>query len=161
MPRWLRIVGAALVVSGAAACGALGGESPPRDGLEPDTARFTFGQRTVEIPLDACGQEDDTVLMAGSRGAMVLQVEADVGDDGLARTGVTMDLGAGQIWGAFGDDMRRPPAGSLHEVRTEGDRLIVDATWAALDGDLREAPSAQTTEGRLVARCPEPDDDVA
>ena len=160
MPRWLRIVGAALATA-AAGCGALGGDEAPRDGLAPDTARFTYGDRTVEIPLHACGQEDDTVLMAGARGATVLQVEADVGEGGLARTGVTVEMGAGEIWGAFGPDMQRPPAGTVREVRTEGDRLVVEATWAFHDGDLRATAPGQTTEGRLVARCPEPDDDVS
>jgi hypothetical protein len=155
-----RLLLAVMMVVASAGCG-LRQSSEPRDGLKPDTARFAYGDRQVDIPLVACGRDGDVVMLGGSRGTMVLQAAADVGEGGTARTGVTLDLGAGEIWGAFGDDMQRPPAVSLHEVRTEGDRLIVDATWAALDGELRETPSAQTTEGRLVARCPAPDDDVA
>ena len=154
--RSVRIVAVVLAVG--AACGGSGG---PRDGLEADTARFTYDSRTVEVPLTACGQDGDTVLMAGTQGAVVLQVEADVGDGGTARTGVTVDMGGGEIWGAFGTDMRRAAAGTISEVRAEGDRLIVEGTWAFLDGDLQPTPAGPTAEGRLVARCPEPDQNAA
>ena len=155
--RLLLAVTMVVMVVASAGCG-LRQSSEPRDGLEPDTARFVYGGRTVDIPLVACGRDGDIVVLGGTRGSVVLQAAADVSDGGTARTGATLDLGAGEIWGAFGSDMPRSPAGTVREARVEGDRLIIDATWAALDGDLAAVPGGQTIEGRLTARCPEADD---
>jgi len=46
----------------------------PRNGLDADTARFTYGDRSVEVPLTACGREGDRVVAAGTIGGTVLQV---------------------------------------------------------------------------------------
>jgi len=152
-----RLLLAAMMVVAAAGCGLRPG-SEPRDGLKPDTARFAYGDRTVDVPLVACGRDGDVVTLGGTRGAVVLQAAADVSEGGTARTGATLDLGQGEIWGAFGADMPRPPAGTVHEAKVEGDRLIVDATWAALDDQMGPVSGGQTIDGRLTARCPETDD---
>jgi hypothetical protein len=138
----------------------------PRDGLAPDTARVSYGARRVEVPLTACGREGDIVVLGGATGGgVVLQAEADVGDGGSDRTGVTVDLVDEGILGAFGADMALGPAGEISAVRVEGDRLIVEGTWVWLDEQLRPgvSPSDQPGEidGKLVARCPEPVDEVA
>ena len=140
-----------------AACGRGGDE--PRDGLDPDTARFTYGDRSVEVPLTACGRQGDVVVLAGTTGNVVLQATADLGTGGADRTGVTADLGNEGILGAFGADLPRGPAGAVTDVRTEGDRLIVEGRWTTLDGELRPqvAPTDQHLDGRMVARCPETD----
>jgi hypothetical protein len=157
-----RILAVMMVVTvvASAGCGLRQG-SEPRDGLKPDTARFAYGDRRVEVPLVACGRDGDVVTLGGTRGSVVLQAAADVSDGGTARTGVTLDLGQGEIWGAFGQDMPRAAAGTVREAKVEGDRLVVDATWAALDDQLAPVPGGQTVEGRLTARCPATDDDVA
>jgi hypothetical protein len=54
--------------------------------------------------------------------------------------------------------MPRAAAGTISEAKVEGDRLIVDATWAALDDNLAAVPGGQTIEGRLTARCPDAGD---
>ena len=93
--------------------------------------------------------------MAGRRGTVVVQAAADLGDDRLDRTGVTADLGAAGILGAFGAELDRGPAGEISDVRTDGDRLIVDGTWVSLDAELE--PTEETSagvEGELRARCP-------
>ena len=146
-----------VVVAATTGCG-LRAHHEPRDGLKPDTARFAYGGRQVDVPLVACGRDGDVVTLGGTRGAVVLQAAADVGDGGTARTGVTLDLGQGEIWGAFGEEMPRAAAGTVRDAKVEGDRLIVDATWAALDDNLAAVPGGQTVEGRLTARCPEADD---
>jgi hypothetical protein len=135
----------------------------PRDGLSADTARFTYGDRSVEVPLTACGREGDVVVLAGRSGAVVLQAQANLGDGGFDRTGVTADLGAEGIVGAFGAGMSHGPAGEITDVRVEGDRLIVEATWVPLDDELRptSAPPSGGSDGRLVARCPDDEGDVA
>ena len=139
------------------ACGAGGDE--PRDGLDADTARFTYGDRSVEVPLTACGREGDTVVLAGTTGRVVLQASADLGEGGFDRTGVTADLGDDGIFGAFGADMPQGPAGEITNVRAEGDRLVVEGRWTTFDGELRPqpTPAADQVEGRMVARCPETD----
>src|SRR4029453_5343345 len=78
-----------------------GGNEEPSDGLAPATARFTYGGRPVEGPPTPCGRDPDrdVVLLAGRRGAVVVQAAADLGDDGFDRTGVTADLGAGGLPG--------------------------------------------------------------
>jgi hypothetical protein len=156
----------------AAACGWGGTErDEPRDGLAPDTARFTYGERQVEVSLTSCGHDQDegVVLLAGRRGAVVLQAAADLGDDGADRTGVTADLGTAGILGAFGADLEQGPAGAITEVRTDGDRLIVEGEWVPLDGELEPLPEGSgptggsaagsagggPVTGELRARCPE------
>jgi len=145
-----------LVVAG---CGS-GGAEAPRDGLAPDTARFTYGDRRAEVPLTACGREGDVVLLAGARRAIVVQAQVDLGDGGADRSGVTADLGDAEgIMGAFGAELEPGPAGEITDVRVDGDRVIVDGRWARFDGDLnpRPTPPDQLIDGRLVARCPETD----
>jgi hypothetical protein len=152
----------ALVVVAVAGCSR--GTEAPRDGLAVDTARFTYGERTAEVPLTDCGRDGDVVVLAGIRDSVVVQAEADLGDGGFDRTGVTADLGDDGIMGAFGADMEHGPAGEVTDVRVEGDRLIVEGTWVVLDDQMVATPGAAGgggIEGRLVARCPEADDDVA
>jgi hypothetical protein len=138
-----------------------GRNDEPTDGLAPDTARFTYGDRQVEVPLTACGRDEheNVVLLAGRRGAVVVQAAADLGDDGLDRTAVTADLGTAGIVGAFGSELEQGPAGEISDVRIDGDRLIVEGTWVALDAELEPAagPSASGVEGELRARCPAED----
>ena len=161
--RGPRSTAVSVVVLLAVAGGCGRGTDAPRDGLESDTARFTYGGRTAEVPLTACGREDDVVVLAGIRDDIVIQAEADLGEGGFDRTGVTADLGGDGVMGAFGADMEHGPAGELSDVRVEGDRLIVEGTWVAFDEDLVADPAAVGggIEGRLVARCPENEDDVA
>jgi hypothetical protein len=157
----LTVAGAAVLLASAGGCGRR--DEPPRDGLSADTARFTYGGRTAEVPLTACGRDGDVIALAGTNGGIVVQAEADVGDGGFDRTGVTADLGDDGILGAFGADMEHGPAGEITDVRVEGDRLIVEGRWVAFDDQLVAQPTTPGAEieGRLVARCPETDDDVA
>ena len=136
------------------------GDEAPRDGLEADTARFTYGGRTAEVPLTDCGREGDVVVLAGIDGDLVIQAEADLGEDGAERTGVTADLGGDGIMGAFGAEMELGPAGELADVRVEGDRLVIEGTWVMFDDQLVPDPGAVGggIEGRMVARCPETDE---
>ena len=152
----------AVVVAGAVTTGCSIGGDGPRDDLAPDTARFTYGDRTVVVSLTACGREGVVVALAGTSGGTVLQAEADLGDGGGDRTGVTADLGGDGIVGAFGADMQHGPAGEIAEVRAEGDRLIVEGTWVPFDDRLRAQPTAaDALPGRLVARCPDTEDETA
>jgi hypothetical protein len=157
---WPAAALAGVVLTVSSAC-AWGRNDEPRDGLAPDTARFTYGDRQVEVPLTACGRDEheDVVLLAGRRGAVVVQAAADLGDDGLARTGVTADLGTAGIVGAFGSELDHGPAGEISDVRIDGDRLIVEGTWVTLDAELEPTagPSAGGVEGELRARCPAED----
>lgn len=129
-------------------------------GMEPDTARFEYGSRRVEVPLTACGREGDVVVLGGARGGIVVQAEADVGEGGEARTGVTADLGDEGILGAFGADMRHGPAGEITAVRVDGDRLVVEGEWVGFDAELRPAGDTRI-EGSLVARCPATEEEIA
>jgi hypothetical protein len=149
------------LIVGLVACGR--GGRAPRDGLAPDTARFSYGERSVEVPLADCGREDDVVLLGGTHAGVVLQAAADLGEGGIDRTGVTVDLGEDGIWGAFGADLEQGPAGEITDVRAEGDRLIVEATWVPFDDEIRAQPppGGHGLDGRLVARCPDGDDEVA
>jgi hypothetical protein len=138
-----------------------GRNEAPSDGLAPDTARFTYGGRQVEVPLTSCGRDPDrdVVLLAGRRGQVVVQAAADLGDEGFDRTGVTADLGAAGILGAFGAALDHGPAGEISDVRTDGDRLIVEGTWVSLDAELEATEEASAgVEGELRARCPADDD---
>jgi hypothetical protein len=147
---------AVVVVAGLGGCGRRADDAP-RDGLAPDTARFTYDSRRAEVPLAACGQEGDVVLLAGTEGAIVVQAVADVGDGGVERSGVTADLGDGVILGAFGADNAEGPAGEITDVRIEGDRVIIEGRWTQFDSELnpQPLPPDQLVDGRLVARCPE------
>jgi hypothetical protein len=149
-----------LMVTAAAGCG---GNDPdePGDGLGPDTARFSYGDRSVDVSLTACGRDGDVVVLAGRAGSTVLQAAADLGDGGADRSGVTADLGVEGIVGAFGPDVDHGPAGTISDARAEGDRLIIEGTWVELDAALEPAAPSSTKglPGRLVARCP--DDDTA
>ena len=152
------LVAVALAASAVAGCGG----RQPVDRLPADTARFTYGERRADIELLECGREGDVVVMAGRTGAMVLQVEADVGEGAEQRTGVTADLGGDGIWGAFGVDMPRGPAGEIREERVEGDRLVVEGTWVMFDDALVPRDTVQDgLEGRLEARCPDDGDEAA
>jgi hypothetical protein len=149
---------AALVASSGCSWGR---NEEPSDGLARDTARFTYGGRQVEVPLTSCGRDPDrdVVLLAGRRGDVVVQAAADLGDDGFDRTGVTADLGAAGILGAFGAELDHGPAGEISDVRTDGDRLIVEGTWVSLDPELEATEEASAgVEGELRARCPADDD---
>jgi hypothetical protein len=154
---------AALLVASVALSGCGGRDQPPRDGLDADTARFTYGDRSAEVPLVDCGREGDVVVLAGIGGSVVVQAEADIGEGGFDRTGITADVGDDGIMGAFGADMEHGPAGEITDVRVEGDRLIVEGTWVTFDeGYVPQATPGQGIDGRLVARCPDTeDDDVA
>jgi hypothetical protein len=131
----------------------------PRNAVDADTARFSYGDRSASFTLVECGREDDVVIMAGRQGRMVLQVAADLGDGGLARTGVTADLGDDGTLGAFGADLPQGPVGELTEAHAEGDTLVVEGRWAAVDPDTLEVEAASSglVDGRLVARCPPED----
>jgi hypothetical protein len=159
--RGARATAALAAVFLAASSGCAGGRNDePSDGLAPDTARFTYGDRQVEVPLTSCGRDPDrdVVLLAGRRGAVVVQAAADLGDGGLDRTGVTADLGAAGILGAFGAELDQGPAGEISDVRTDGDRLIVEGTWVTLDAELQATEQAPAgVEGELRARCPADD----
>ena len=155
----------AITLAAASGCG-WGRDNEPTDGLAPDTARFTYGDRQVEVPLASCGRDEDrnVVVLAGRRGAVVVQAAADLGDDGTGRTGVTADLGTAGILGAFGGELDHGPAGEISDVRVDGDRLIVDGTWVTLDSKLDPTEEASAgVEGELRARCPanDGDDDTA
>jgi hypothetical protein len=156
--RALRALSALAVAAVAATSGCSWGRNEePSDGLAPDTARFTYGGRQVEVPVTSCGRDPDrdVVLLAGRRGAVVVQAAADLGDGGFDRTGVTADLGAAGILGAFGAELDHGPAGEISDVRTDGDRLIVEGTWVGLDADLEPTEEASAgVEGELRARCP-------
>ncbi|MGH9229518.1 MAG: hypothetical protein ACRD07_12485 [Acidimicrobiales bacterium] len=153
---------AAVALTASTGCAWGGQDDEPEDGLAPDTARFTYGDRQVEVPLTSCGrdEEEDVVLLAGRRGAVVVQAAADLGDEGFDRTGVTADLGDAGIVGAFGAELDQGPAGEISDVRIDGDRLIVEGTWVPLDAELEPtaAPSAGGVEGELRARCPADND---
>jgi hypothetical protein len=160
--RALAVVACGLTaVVSATACGRDGG---PRDGLAADTARFTYDDRRVEVPLTECGREGDVVLLAGARGRVVVQAAVDLGEGGVARSGVTADLGGEDgIWGAFGAEVENGPAGQITDLRVEGDRVIVEGRWTRFDADLNPQTTSvdQLAEGRLVARCPETDTETA
>jgi hypothetical protein len=152
---------AALIVgaAGPSACRS-GGDGVPNDGLAPNTARFTYGARRVEVPLTACGRDGDIVVLAGVEGATVVQAGVDLSPGGAERSGVTADLGAAEgILGAFGAEAPPGPAGEITGVRVAGDRVYVDGRWARLDGDLDVVPASadELVEGRMIARCPEDD----
>jgi hypothetical protein len=153
-----RLVPVVLVLAAVGGCGLGGGG---RDGLEADTAKFTWGQRSAIVKIDECGREGDLVVLAGSEHGLVVQVGADLSAGGDARTGVTGDMGGDDgLWGAFGDELDEGPVGEITRVAAEGDRLIVEGRWARLDGDdLRPDPGQPLIEGELVARCPATDDD--
>ena len=158
-PSTLRVIAGALAAVGLvlAGCGSRGDDAN-RDGLAPDTARFSYDARTAEVPLTACGQDGDVVVLAGAQGAIVVQARVDVGDGGADRSGVTADLGDEDgILGAFGEGLDPGPAGEITDVRVEGDRVIVEGRWARFDGELNPQPAApdQLVEGRMIARCPE------
>jgi len=164
VPRRSRVAvrASALAIVAAALGGCSEPDSTPRDGLEPDTARFTYGGRTAEVSLTACGREDDVVVLAGTEGGIVVQAEADVGEGGAARTGVTADVGDDGILGAFGAEMEHGPAGEVTDVRVEGDRLIIEGRWVSFDEQLAAQPApGGEIDGRLVARCPDSQDETA
>jgi hypothetical protein len=134
------------------ACG-WGAERPPRDGLAPNTARFTYGDRSIVVPLTACGRDGTVVLLAGRRGDDVLQAAADLGQDGDARTGVTADVAGDAVFGAFGADIDHGPAGQIDDVKVIADRLIIEGQWAVMDENY--VPTQQSTlPGKMTARCP-------
>jgi hypothetical protein len=152
---------AAGLVALAAAGGCGGAADDERDGMAADTAAFTYGGRTATVPLTACGRDGDVVVLAGRRDAVVVQAEADLGEGGFDRTGVTADLGDDGIMGAFGADTDLGPVGEITDVRVEGDRVIVDGTWVPLDDELEPVAGgpSQAIEGTLEARCPEQSDE--
>jgi hypothetical protein len=160
------LVGAAIAL---AVVVMLGGRSSspddPRHGVEADTARFTYGDRSVEVPLVACGRDGDIVVMAGREGQVVIQVRADLGEGGRERTGVTADLGEDGIMGAFGADIPPGPAGTIVSVRTVGDGLVVEGRWTMFDTNIEPVEPGSPGNDHvdtLVARCPpDEDDDVA
>jgi hypothetical protein len=151
---------AGLVMATVAAVGCGGGDG--RQGMEADTAKFTWGSRSATVPLNECGREGDLVVMAGTANGLVVQVAADLSEGGDARTGVTGDMGGDDgIWGAFGAELDQGPAGKITRVAAEGDRLIVEGRWARFDGDLVVDPDQPTMEGKVEARCPETADETS
>jgi len=148
----LAVVAALVVV----VFGGCGGGGDGRADLDPDTARFSYGERAVVVPLAECGRDGDVVLAAGQLDAVVLQVAADVGGGGVDRSAVTVDLGDDGVWGAFGADasVGPGPAGEITGVAVDGDVVTVDGRWARLDGELRPDPGQPPMEGRVQARCP-------
>src|SRR5918994_3966443 len=122
-----------------------------------------YGDRSVVVSLTACGRDGDVVVLAGREGSTVLQAAADLGDGGADRSGVTADLGVEGIVGAFGPDVDRGPAGTISDVRAEGDRLIIEGTWVELDAALEPAAPSSTEglTGGPPARSPADDDDTA
>jgi hypothetical protein len=159
VPLSVRLALLAVVVP-AAACGGGGNQ---RDGLEADTARFTWGQRSATVALTDCGREGDVVVLAGAESGLVVQVAADLSDGGAARTGVTGDMGGDDgIWGAFGDELDEGPVGEITRVATDGDRLTVEGRWALFDPDaegLVPDSHGQVIDGKVVARCPAAEDE--
>jgi hypothetical protein len=159
------LAGATVAVAGGAIALALvvllGGRSSspddPRNGVDADTARFTYGERSVVVPLVACGRDGDVVIMAGRQGDVVIQVRADLGEGGRQRTGVTADLGDDGIRGAFGADIPPGPAGTIVSVRRVGDGLVVEGRWTAFDTNIEPvepgSPGSDHVD-TLVARCP-------
>lgn len=142
----------AIVLFAVTGCG-WGAERPPRDGLAPNTARFTYGDRSIVVPLTACGRDGKVVLLAGRRGDDVLQAAADLGRDGDARTGVTADVAGDAVFGAFGADIDHRPAGRIDSVEVIADRLIIEGQWAVMDESyVPTQPS--TLPGKMTARCP-------
>lgn len=139
-----------------------GSSDDPRSGIGADAARFTYGDRTAEVPLAECGREGDIVIMAGQGDGMTLQVAADLGEGGEARSGVTLDLGGEDgTFGAFGAELEQGPVGELTDVRRVGDALVIEGRWALLDPDTLAPADAEPTlvDGELVARCPPEDID--
>jgi hypothetical protein len=149
-----RVLATAVTLAFAATTGCGVVHRAPRDGLAPNTARFSYGERSVELPLTACGRQGDVVVMGGGRGTDVLQVAADLGSGGRDRTGVTAQVGGDGIFGAFGPDVPHGPAGEITGVRVDGDRLIVDGRWVPMDANYVPTQPA-TIDGKLVARCPQ------
>jgi hypothetical protein len=157
------LVSLAAVVAASWIAGRTDSAEDPRAGLDADEARFSWGDYEVEVPLFECGREGDVVVMAGQAGGFVLQVAADLGAGGDARTGITLDRGADGTLGAFGSGLEQGPAGEVTAVRTVGDSLVVEATWAELDPDTFEVLQRTDArpgafDGQLVARCPEESD---
>jgi hypothetical protein len=151
-PRFCRAAVAATVLA-AAGCGLVGRE-PPRPDIAPNVARIDLDGRRTTVPLTACGREGDVVVLGGAEDGTVVLAQADLGDGGRDRTGVTLDLGgdagsgAGGIWGAFGADMPDGPAGEITGVRVEGDLVVIEGTWVPLDGDLTPPPLTAARGGR-------------
>ena len=149
------------VVAAAGLLGGSGGGDDPRSGLDADTARFTYGDRSAEVDLIECAVDGETFVAAGRRGAMVLQVGVDLGERGAERSGVTMDLGgADGTFGAFGPGLPLGPAGTFSRIERVGDSVVVEAEWVPMDPDTLapiEGTSATPLAGGLVARCPETD----
>jgi predicted small lipoprotein YifL len=56
-----------VVVIAATGCGR-NDPDEPRDGLGPDTARFSYGDRSVVVSLTACGRDGDVVVLAAGKG---------------------------------------------------------------------------------------------
>lgn len=136
---------------------AWGTARPPRDGLAPNTARFTYGDRSIVVPLAACGRDGKVVLLAGRRGDDVLQAAADLGKDGDARTGVTADVAGDAVFGAFGPEIDHGPAGQIDDVRVVADRLIIEGRWAVMNEDYVPTRPG-TVPGKMTARCPQSKD---
>jgi len=151
------VLGAIVVAVGL--LGGSGGGDDPRSGLDADTARFTYGDRSVEVGLLECALDGETFVAAGRRGAMVLQMGVDLGNGGADRSGVTMDVGDDGVFGAFGGDLPQGPVGAFTRIERLGDSVVVEGDWVLLDPDTLAPTSAAATTlpGELVARCPETD----
>ena len=141
-----------LAVAATTGCGMA--HRAPRDGLAPNTARFSYGERSVEMPVSGCGRQGHVFVAGGGRGTDVLQVAADLGSGGLDRSGVTAQVGGDGIFGAFGPDAPHGPAGEITGVHVDGDRLTVDGRWVPMDKNYVPTQAA-TIDGKLVVRCPQ------
>src|SRR5918993_2637466 len=60
------------VVAAAGLLGGSGGGDDPRSGVDADTARFTYGDRSAEVDLIECAVDGETFVAAGRRGGGVL-----------------------------------------------------------------------------------------
>ena len=81
VPPAFRAVVPAAALGAAVALGVIGAGcgSQPRDGLGPDEARFSYGDRSATVSLTACGRDGDVVVLAGAEGGIVVQARADLG----------------------------------------------------------------------------------
>lgn len=151
--RPARLLVVALLV---AACG--------QDSMADDTAEVRVdGDDAATFTLDACGVDEDTLLMLGRNGDdELLQIAVGVvaTDDGFEadgdEVGFSIDSGSGTVaaftppaWDRRGDDGDAP--GEVTSVELRGSRLRLSARAERSD-------SATTVDVEVEARCDGADD---